>query len=644
MAQQVSQQAGGPQAAPSTAELIDRLSRFDGPPELFLVNLLAVQCHLAAAEGGAVLRAVGPSGQPEVLAIYPPLAEGAALPVWLAQAVESTPAVAAEGVTATKPVFGSDDMYGQSATRHLVMVPLLGAQGVRGLTAFTIAATDAAVLAASRERLEITVSLLSLYEMRLTLQQRQLDFQRLRLAMEVLSAINEHTRFTGAAMAVCNEAAARWRADRVSLGFLKGRYVQVKSTSHTEKFSRKMKLIQDIESAMEECFDQDVEILHPAPQDATHVSRAAGDLSRHHGPSTVLSLPLRRAGEVVAVLTVERPADVPFELEEVESLRLTGELCTARLAGLFENDRWFGARMAATARRGLSVVLGPKHTWLKVAAIVVFGAIVFLTLAKGQYRVGSPFVLEAVTRRVVPAPYEGTVAGVEVKPGDWVEAGQQLARLDTVKLAVELGGEQAKRSEIINKIREADKAGRRADKRVAEAQRKQVDANIRRLETEIGRAELEAPCEGYVLAGEMGDLNRLIGAPVNAGTVLFMVTPIATLRAEMSVPEDRIGDVIQALAKARKDGRLVTGELATASEPDRRIAFVVERVIPVAEVADQQNTFKVWVTLEDVDLLGEHSWMRPGLEGSAKIDIDRRRYAWIWTRKLTNWLRMKLWL
>ncbi len=34
---------------------------------------------------------------------------------------------------------------------------------------------------------------------------------------------------------------------------------------------------------------------------------------------------------------------------------------------------------------------------------------------------------------------------------------------------------------------------------------------------------------------------------------------------------------------------------------------------------------------------------RPGMEGVAKIDIDRRRLAWIWGHRLTDWLRLALW-
>ena len=82
---ETSQRPGLPERLPM-AELIDRLSRFEGPPEQFLVNLLAVQCQVAGAVAGAILR-LGAEGRPEILAVFPPLAEGVTVPTWLAQAV-----------------------------------------------------------------------------------------------------------------------------------------------------------------------------------------------------------------------------------------------------------------------------------------------------------------------------------------------------------------------------------------------------------------------------------------------------------------------------------------------------------------------------------------------------------------------------
>lgn len=622
---------------PSTGELVDQLSRFDGPPEQFLLNLLAVQCHIASASGGAILRS-GREGGTEVLAVYPPLRQGSTAPVWLAQAVESAAAVQADGATAVKPLRAPDDLYGTPARQWLVMVPLRGGQGVRGLAAFTVATDDSSMVEVSKERLELTVSLLSLYEMRLTLQRRGLDLRRLRMAMETLAATNEQDRFTAASMAFCNELASRWSCQRVGLGLLKGRYVHLKALSHTEKFTRKMKLVQDIESAMEECLDQNLEVIHPAPTDAPYVSRAAGELASRQGPAIVASFPLRKAGEPVGVVTLERQPDRPFDLEELEALRLTCDLCAARLVNLHEHDRWFGAKLAASSRKLLAGALGAKHTWAKAVAIGVLAAVVFLVFAKGDYQAEAPFVIEAAQKQVVPAPFEGFLKAVSVHPADRVGQGSPLAELDSSELRLKLAASKAEQMGYIKQATSAmrEAVAKRDPSKFAECQIAQANADataeqIKVLEYRIAKADIVSPIDGIVVSG---DLERQIGAPVKTGDVLFEIAQLESLRAELSVPEDQIADV-------RVGQR---GQLATVSRPDRRLDFVVERINPVAEVVKQRNVFKVRVRLLDVDLAGQHGWLRPGLEGVARVNIDKRSYAWLWTRRLTNWLRMRFWL
>ena len=405
-----------PERGPAAADLIEELTRFDGPPEAFLANLLAVQCRLAGSAGGAIL-GPGPSGQGELLALHPPRREGGDLPPWVADLAKAAQGAAASGDTVVKGLRGPHDMYGQPATRHLILVPLRrGRENVRAVAAYLIETGDRSALAAAQEKIELTVSLLSLYEARLALQRKSVDVNRLRMATEVLAAVNEHEQFPGAAMAICNEVTSRWQCDRTSLGFHKGRYVQLKALSNTEKFSRKMKLVQDIEGAMEECIDQDVEVVHPAPESATFVSRSAADLAGRHGPTAVLSLPLRHEGKPVAVLTAERPADCPFTLPEAETLRLTCDLCTGRLRSLHARDRWFGARMAGGVRAGLALLLGAKHTWIKLIILAIVAGVLFLTFANGDYEAEAPFELQARHRQVVQALFDGRIDRVYVEP------------------------------------------------------------------------------------------------------------------------------------------------------------------------------------------------------------------------------------
>lgn len=612
-------------AEPTVAELIDRLILFEGPPEQFLQQLLIVQCQIASVGAGVVLRVTSERGA-EVLAVNPQLAPGATPPVWLAQAVESASSVIAQSRTDVRPVHAADALYGEPARRHLIMLPIKGATGVAGVAAFLLETRDPTGLVAAREKLELTTSLLSLYEMRLTVQHRQWDLKRLRMAMETLTAVNEQDRFAGATMAMVNEVAARWQCERAALGFHRGRYVYLAALSHTEKFSRKQKLVQDLEAAMEESLDQDVEVVYPLPENATYVARAAAELTQRQGPTSVVSLPLRRGGEPVAVLTVERAADRALATEEIETLRLACELCTARLVNLHDNDRWFGARTVSSVRKGLAALVGPKHTGYKVAGIGIAAALVFLIFAKGEYTVEAPFVLEATQRQVVPAPFDGYLDTVSVKPGDAVKADDELARLDTTDLRLQLMASQAERNGYLTQVSAAMRDEKTAEAQVAQAQAGKAAAQMKLLEYRISQARIASRIDGVVLTG---DLERQLGVPVKTGDVLFEVAPVESLRAELSVPEDQIPDVHQSRQ---------TGELAVAAYPGRRIRFTVERVNPVAEVVNQRNVFKVRVRLEPTDLK-----IRPGMEGVARVSVERRRYVWIWSRSLVNWIRMRLW-
>ena len=66
---------------------------------------------------------------------------------------------------------------------------------------------------------------------------------------------------------------------------------------------------------------------------------------------------------------------------------------------------------------------------------------------------------------------------------------------------------------------------------------------------------------------------------------------------------------------------------------------MVERINPAAEVVNNRNVFKVRAKLLDTQ-----PWLRPGMEGVAKVTVDKRPYAWLWSRKVVNWIRMKLWI
>jgi biotin carboxyl carrier protein len=544
--------------------------------------------------------------------VYPKVKSKATPPIWLVKSAE----LVREVYTKKAPVVklserSSDD---QPARNHIVMIPLEMAEIPNAIAVFRVETDDKATLEVRSQRLQLVVCMLSYSEARLTRLIGQNRLIRLQQAMGVLSTMNQQEKFTS-------------QCERVSLGFLQGRYVQLKAMSHTEEFSRKMKVVQDLESAMEECLDQDIEILSPASDEAAYISRAAEELSKRYGSLTVLSLPLRRNGETIAVLTLERLEDRPFKPDEIETIRLTCELCTARLNNLYEYNRWIGATIAIRTRNFMAEFFVPKHTWAKVLAISSFMAILFIVFGKGQFRPEAPFVLEATHQQVVPAPFDGYLKSVEVEVGEKVqENNSTLATLDTAELRLQLASVKAEKVGYLKQASAAMRDNETAQAQIAQANADKAQAHIDLVNYKIRQANLISPISGIVVKG---DLKHQIGAPVKTGDVLFEVCPLESLRAQLMVPEDLIFDIEVGCE----------GKLATASYPGQSIKFVVERINPMAEVVNQRNVFKVRVRL-----LEAYPWMRPGMEGVAKVSVGKRRYIWIWTRKITNWIRMKLWL
>ncbi len=578
------------------------------------------------AEGAALLR-VAWDRRVDILAVHPAPAGDAEPPGWLTAALTAAGEAAETDRAISRPLHDADALYGQPAGRHVLLKALPHPLRGRGVLAVAGAAETEA-LADALTALTAEAPAIELLGLRVAAASPPGTAPPLEDALAVLAAVQEHDRFLAAAMACCNELAARCDADRVSLGLARDDYVRLAAMSHTERFSRRMEGVQRIEAAMEECLDQDVEIALPGGE-GEHVVRATADLARASGSAAVLSLPLRRDGRVVGVLTLER--DRPFTARQIESLRLTCDICTPRLTDLRRRDRWAGAKLADAARRGLATLLGPRHTWAKLAVVLLAAAAIWLAFAEGTYRIDAPMTLRAARKQVIPAPFAGQLEAVGVEVGDRVAPGDELARLRTVELRRQ---RSAVRAELFEHRKQADAA--RSDKRWAEAQMaaarvSKLQQRDRLLTRRIDQAALRSRLAGTVVRG---DLKRFAGAAVEKGQLLFEIADLHRLRARIRVDEDQLADLLAALAD-----RDVRGRLAAAAYPDDTVDFTVTRVWPVAEESDGRKTFAV-----RAELAALRPWMRPGMTGIAHIDLGRRRLAWIWTRRLANRLRLWLWM
>jgi len=505
------------------------LQRTNGAFTRILTRVLARQCRQVQATGSAILRLVEKKSL-SILATFPPSDTRGDAPDWISPALNTCLEVLDSGNALVVPA-SAQQAAGAPARNHIVVIPIKKKTAIRAVAAFLVPEDNSRKLAAIKKRLQDTSLLLDHCELILTQNKHRKTIERLSLALSVVSVCNQSSHFMSVAMALCNALAEKIHCHRVSLGTLKGRYVRVHAMNRTDTFRREMKLIQDIEAAMEECLDQDLEVKFPAAPEAMTVQRSARQLSEQHGPTAILALPLRRGGEPVGAILLEREAEEPFDnREEIEAIRLACDLCSPRLFELRERDRWVGARLAAAIGRRIGSIIGPRHTGLKLGAGLVFLAVLFLVFAKGDYRIDAPFVFEPSVKQSIVAPFDSFIKRVAVDPGQAVEAGRTtLGELESSEQKLRLAALKAEQLGYRKQRAASMRDGKTAEAQMAEAQIEKVAAQIRLIERHIEQATLVSPITGLLVSK---DLKHRLGAPVETGDVLFEIVQTQQLRAD----------------------------------------------------------------------------------------------------------------
>ena len=330
---------------------------------------------------------------------------------------------------------------------------------------------------------------------------------------------------------------------------------------------------------------------------------------------------------IVGAITLERdtPDAGAFSDEEIARGKAAGALLGPILMLKRDNELPLFERLAQGARKAAVTLFGTGNPGVKLVVVLALAIFGVLALAEGAYRVTARTFVEASIQRAIVAPFDGHIATSRVRAGDMVKAGQILGRLDERDLELELQQHASEREQGLRRERQALAAGDRAAQAVAAAQIAQIDATLGLIRYKLDRAALIAPFDGMVISG---DLDQLLGAPVEQGRLLFQVAPLDGFRVMMQVDERDIAAIVPEQR----------GELTLIGLPNVRLSFTVRQVTPVASQQDGSNFFRVEAQLQDAA-----GRLRPGMEGVAKIEAGPRRLLWIWTHGLIDWARLWLW-
>jgi RND family efflux transporter MFP subunit len=230
-------------------------------------------------------------------------------------------------------------------------------------------------------------------------------------------------------------------------------------------------------------------------------------------------------------------------------------------------------------------------------------------------RTTCPVVMEPIAHRLVAAPYEGVFDTSQVMPGDRVEAGQVLGRMDGRELRAKLAAceadlKRAGKSRDVN-LAAGKLAGAQIDRLEMERLQHERELLVRRLE----QLEIRSPIAGIVVTG---DLRRYESATVKVGQSLYEIAPLDRLTAEVAIPEEDLEQVFPGADVSIRLDAVSRGPLEGR----------IERMRPRGELRDNKQVFVAEVELVNVD-----ENLRPGMKGSATVIGPRAPGIWLLLRK-----------
>lgn len=609
------------------------------PPDLiaFLRSLLEMQVSLAGASGGVVYLFGAGSRRAGVVAQHDP--EAAVLNDKVMARLERMgyeACIAGDigpGRVESIESLHSGAMYGEKAART-VLASLLKVDGrTEGATLLVLPPRWSGNAQTALGTLALTSANFEAFLWRAQCLAEAEQKVRLREAIELLDAAQQGQSAAAMAAILCHELKRRFGCARVSIGLEWRGAIRLEAVSGADELDRRSPAIRTIESAMEECATQDIEVLYPPPEalesdpGERRVTRAHADLSRQYGPASILSLPLRVEGDLVGVALLERAADDPFPAESVPLLRLVAEtagpaLWTRRLAdrGIFSVTR------DALLDFGDGIV-GPRHTGAKLIGLGVMVLFVLAAAVPIPSRVpASVEIRAAVTRTVVP-PFRGYLESVRVKPGDRVSSGDVLGVMRTDDLRLQLSEAMHRRESAEAERDQAMSRGENAKVRVLSAQTQGYDAAIGLLQDRIERATMRAPIDGVV---SRGDLDQFVGASVESTQALFEIVGDGRI-ARLQVDERDI----------RKLRQGQEGWISLNATPGRRLGVRIDRITPAAEAVQGRNVYLADAVLTDAN---DAEMLSPGATGVARLrDGLTTTLAWL-MRPLVDEVRLRLWL
>ncbi|MFY9254157.1 MAG: efflux RND transporter periplasmic adaptor subunit [Fuerstiella sp.] len=519
-----------------------------------------------------------------------------------------------------------------------VATPVAGADGQCLVVTFAVpngAPNAAAVQFQKTTALELAASRLSEWLAGRKSIQASDDSRHVAALVELTSLVLSSESRKAAGQCLVDQLKQHLQASQVLFGAcrhqsLKCQLAAVSGTPEVDRFSEATKIA---EAVMQESIARSAASIWPAVEDSNrHALLSHKHFAEENKVTSVVACPLRNeAGDVVGCVIASFGTQVstqPLSADDVTSAR---RLAEDGLRFLHAGTRSIGTAVHVVHRTTTGKISNWTSRLRKAAsgqkaltAGIIAGIITAAMLIPVDYRVTCDSELQPVSPRYVAAPFDAPLDECLVHPGDVVEAGQILARLDGRELHWEQAGIKADLGKATKEHNAYLSEQEFGDAAIARHEIDRLRNRSAMLSNRDNELDIRSPISGIVVSGDLKDTE---GVPLETGQSLFEIAPLDRLVIEVAIPEEDIRHV--------QEGMNLSVQLDAM--PSQIVAATVLRIHPKAELRDHENVF-----IAEAELDNSEQLLRPGMKGAAKISTGHRALGWNLFHKpvahVTGWL------
>ena len=289
--------------------------------------------------------------------------------------------------------------------------------------------------------------------------------------------------------------------------------------------------------------------------------------------------------------------------------------------------------------RGVRLLLTGKkrNRFLLKMGLFALIAVVVLVLPIHHQHIDGDCAVQALNRAVVVPEISARIETILVHEGDHVTKGQELARLDTRRLKLDLDSTE---EEKLRYAADADRVRATGDEAAAQVsllEVKVLDQQAKKLQADIDSATLRSPIDGVVMTK---DLELRAGEILQEGAAFAEIDDLTAWQLLAEIDERDIAAVEQAFQE--KGALDLTYILYSQSAHVLHARLDSHQQISAsAYPRDKDNVFLVTFDNPPIppDIMKD---IRPGLTGRAQIDLGREPLLVAIVRKFYRWCQFRM--